>query len=139
MADVAEEMTPLPPLVAACDALVLKALEAVGKRLVRADRSRYRVLGARPFHEAHMLWAASPSELDKVLRTAWDTLPYVAAVATAGHGLSIARQSHVLDAYVRTVVGQQRLHDAADLARVLARAAAPTAAPTAAGEGGEAR
>lgn len=124
----AKEMTPPLPLVAACDALVLKALEAVGKRLVRADRSRYRVLGARPFHEAHTLWAASPAELDKVLRTAWDALPYVAAVATAGGGprpgLSVDRLTHVLDAYVRTAVGQQRPHDAADLARVLARAVA---------------
>lgn len=116
------EITPLTPLVAACDVLVLKALEAVGKRLVRADRARYRVLGGRPFHEAHTLWAATLSELDKVLRTAWDTLPDVAAVAAVPGPVATAHLSHVLDAYVRTVVGQQRPHRAEDLARVLARA-----------------
>lgn len=116
-----EEITPLTPLVAACDVLVLKALEAAGKRLVRADRARYRVLGAHPFHEAHTLWAATSSELDKVLRTAWDTLP-AAAAATAAPAAT-THLSHVLDAYVRTVVGQQRPHRAGDLARVLGQVA----------------
>lgn len=103
------------PLVAACDALVLKALESVGKRLVRADRARYRVLGTRPFHEAHCLWPASPDVVSKALRSAWDVVP-----SLSSHTDDIPNLTSVLDMYVKVVVDSQKPHDSADLARVLA-------------------
>lgn len=103
------------PLLAACDALVLKALESVGKRLVRSDRARYRVLGTRPFHEAHCLWPAPPDVVSKALRSAWDVVPSLCSRTDLIPNLTI-----VLDMYVKVVVTRQEPHDSADLARVLA-------------------
>ena len=103
------------PLLAACDALVLKALESVGKRLVRSDRARYRVLGTRPFHEAHCLWPAPPDVVSKALRSAWDVVP-----SLSSHTDDIPNLTSVLDMYVKVVVNSQKPHDSADLARVLA-------------------
>lgn len=106
------------PLVAACDALVLKALESVGKRLVRYDRARYRVLGTRPFHEAHCLWPAPASLVDKALCSAWDVVPSLCM-----HVPDIPNLTSVLDMYVKAVVDSQKPHDCNDLANVLAIAA----------------
>ena len=103
------------PLLAACDALVLKALESVGKRLVRSDRARYRVLGTRPFHEAHCLWPASPDVVSKALRSAWDVVPYLSS-----HSNDIPNLTSVLDMYVKAVVSRQKPHDSTELSRVLA-------------------
>lgn len=109
---------PPSPLVAACDALVLKALESVGKRLVRSDRARYRVLGTRPFHEAHCLWPAPRPLVDKALRSAWDVVP-----SLCSHAHDIPNLTSVLDMYVKAVVDSQKPHDCNDLAQVLAVAA----------------
>ena len=52
-------------LVAVVDVLVVKALEAVGKRIVRSNRARFNELKGRPFHEAHTcLLYTSPSPRD---------------------------------------------------------------------------
>ena len=107
----------LAPLVAACDALVLKALESVGKRLVRSDRARYRVLGTRPFHEAHCLWPAPPDLVDKALRSAWDVVP-----SLCSHTDAIPNLTSVLDMYVKAVVSRQEPHDCNDLSKVLSLA-----------------
>lgn len=106
--------TDLTSLVAACDALVLKALESVGKRLVRSDRARYRVLGTRPFHEAHCLWTAPAPLVDKALRSAWDVVP-----SLSSHANDIPNLTIVLDMYVKVVVDSQKPHDCNDLANVL--------------------
>lgn len=58
-------------LLAVCDVLTVKALETVGKRLVRTDRSRFRVLGDRPFYEAHTIWQPSDTEVARALKGAW--------------------------------------------------------------------
>jgi hypothetical protein len=100
--------------VAACDALVLKALESVGKRLVRSDRARHRALGARPFHEAHCLWPAPTSLVDKALRSAWDVVP-----SLCSHAHDIPNLTSILDMYVKVVVDSQKPHDCNDLASVL--------------------
>ena len=112
--------TALTPLVAACDVLVLKALEAVGKRLVRSDRARYRVLGTRPFHEAHCLWEAPPALVDKALRSAWDVVPSLCM-----HVPDIPNLTSVLDMYVKAVIQAQKPHDVNDLARLLAEGELP--------------
>ena len=52
-------------LIAVCDVLVVKALESVGKRLVRSDRSRFRTLSGRAFHEAHTIWTPDDAEVAK--------------------------------------------------------------------------
>lgn len=108
------------PLVTACDVLVLKALEAVGKRLVRSDRARYRVLGARPFHEAHCLWLAPPDLVSKALRSAWDVVPSLCM-----HVPDIPNLTSVLDMYVKAVIAAQKPHDVNDLARLLAEGELP--------------
>ena len=102
------------PLLAACDVLVLKALESVGKRLVRSDRARYRVLGTRPFHEAHCLWPAPPDVVSKALRSAWDVVPSLCM-----HVPDIPNLTSVLDMYVKAVIAAQKPHDVNDLARAL--------------------
>ena len=108
------------PLVTACDVLVLKALEAVGKRLVRSDRARYRVLGTRPFHEAHCLWEAPDDLVSKALRSAWDVVPSMCM-----HVPDIPNLTSVLDMYVKAVIATQKPHDVNDLARLLAEGELP--------------
>ena len=108
------------PLVTACDVLVLKALEAVGKRLVRSDRARYRVLGTRPFHEAHCLWPAPDDLVSKALRSAWDVVPSLCI-----HVPDIPNLTSVLDMYVKAVIAAKKPHDVNDLARLLAEGELP--------------
>lgn len=63
------------PLLAVCDVLVIRALEVAGKRIVRAERSRYRTLGTRPMHVAHTIWPPSPELVNKALTNAWGVVP----------------------------------------------------------------
>lgn len=63
------------PLLAVCDVLVLRALEVAGKRIVRAERSRFRVMGTRPWHVAHTLWQPDQAQVTKSLTNAWDVVP----------------------------------------------------------------
>lgn len=102
------------PLVAACDVLVLRALELVGKRLVRLDRSRYARMGDRPWHEAHVLWQADRNLVDKALADAWTSVPAV----VAEHGccsLTADQLAVVLDRYVRDCVDAMAGHDVGEL------------------------
>lgn len=87
-------------LLAVCDVLVVRALEGLGKRLVRADRSRYRVLGTRPWHEAHTIWRPDEKLVVKSLKGSWDVIPAL----LLHHGLSGVSSRGVeemLDSYVR--------------------------------------
>lgn len=91
------------PLLAVCDVLVVRALEAVGKRLVRAERSRFRNLGSRPWHEAHTVWQPEESTLAKTLDHAWDVVP----VLIESHGccgVSPRQVTGMLDEYVRDLL-----------------------------------
>lgn len=63
------------PLLAVCDVLVIRALEVAGKRIVRAERSRFRTLGTRPWHVAHTIWRPTPEHVAKSLQNAWDVVP----------------------------------------------------------------
>ncbi len=63
------------PLLAVCDVLVIRALEVAGKRIVRAERSRFRVMGTRPWHVAHTIWRPRPEYVVKSLQNAWDVVP----------------------------------------------------------------
>ena len=86
-------------LVAVVDVLVVKALEAVGKRIVRADRARFNALKGRPFHEAHVLWPTDIVTVSKATKGAWDVVP--ALLDNHGcPGVESGRVVTLLDAYV---------------------------------------
>lgn len=91
------------PLLAVCDVLVVRALEAVGKRLVRAERSRFRTLGSRPWHEAHTIWQPPEDSVVKTLASAWDVVP----VLIESHGccgVTPRQVTTMLDEYVRDLI-----------------------------------
>lgn len=89
-------------LVAVVDVLVVKALESVGKRIVRADRARFNALKGRPFHEAHVLWPTDIITVSKAARGAWDVVP--ALLDNHGcPGVESGRVVTLLDAYVSQV------------------------------------
>lgn len=89
-------------LVAVVDVLVVKALEAVGKRIVRADRARFNALKGRPFHEAHVLWPTDIITVSKATKGAWDVVPAL----LDNHGCPGVESGSVvtlLDAYVSQI------------------------------------
>ena len=89
-------------LVAVVDVLVVKALESVGKRIVRADRARFNALKGRPFHEAHVLWPTDVITVGKATKGAWDVVP--ALLDNHGcPGVESGRVVTLLDAYVTQV------------------------------------
>lgn len=89
-------------LLAVVDVLVVKALEAVGKRIVRADRARFNALKGRPFHEAHVLWPTDIVTVSKATKGAWDVVP--ALLDNHGcPGIESGRVVTLLDAYVSQV------------------------------------
>lgn len=90
-------------LLAVCSVLVLKALEHVGKYLVRAERARYAALNKRPFHIAHTLWQAPDQIVTKALKGAWDVVPALLDV----HGccdVGVFPIVSMLDEYVHDLV-----------------------------------
>lgn len=103
-------------LLAVCDVLTLKALETLGKYIVRAEghHRRYAILTSRglPYTIAHTLWAAPDPLVAKALRGAWDVVPAVvslhgccdvaadAVVCTLDeyvHDLAVSGTPHALD------------------------------------------
>lgn len=92
-----------PALLAVCDVLVVRALEAVGKRVVRADRSRFNRLGTRPWHLAHTIWTPDPSMIDKGLSGSWDVIP--AMLDNHGCcGVTSRQVQEMIDSYVRDLL-----------------------------------
>lgn len=102
-------------LLVICDVLVFKALEMLGKRIVRADRSRYRILGTTPFHCAHTVFRQSDDTATKGLRSAWDLLPLV--MESHGiRGVTSAQVATLLTEYVRDLAITGTPHQTAGLA-----------------------
>ena len=92
-----------PPLLAVCDVLVVRALESVGKRIVRAERSRFRVKGTRPWHEAHTIWTPDQGMIDKGLVGSWDVIP--ALLDNHGCcGVTSRQVQGMVDSYVRDLL-----------------------------------
>jgi hypothetical protein len=83
-------------LLAVADVLVVKALEKIGHRLVRQQRSRFAVLAGRPMHVAHTLWPTDDDTTTRALKGAWDVVP--ALLGTGGW--SIPAPATDLDAVV---------------------------------------
>lgn len=101
-------------LLAVCDVLVLKALESMGKWIVRSDRSRFKVMGSRPFREAHMVWQADDDVVSKALKGAWDVVP--AMLDTHGwETVTSAQVSEMLDSYVHDLVITGHAHTLEEL------------------------
>lgn len=102
------------PLVAACDMLVLRALELIGKRVVRLDRSRYRRMDGRTWHEVHMLWQPDEQAIDQALADAWQSVD----VVVAEHGccdVSTEQLTLILDRYVRDLCVTMQGHSTTEL------------------------
>lgn len=90
-------------LLAVCDVLVVRALESVGKRIVRADRSRFKRLGSRPWHYAHTIWTPDQVMTDKGLAGSWDVIP--AMLTNHGScGATVAQVQTMIDQYVRDLL-----------------------------------
>src|SRR3546814_20069883 len=58
-----------------CDVLVLKALDSLGRKIIRQPRSRFKEFGGRPWHVAHTQWRPDVKDVDRTLDSAWDVLP----------------------------------------------------------------
>lgn len=102
-------------LLAVCDVLVLKALETMGKWIVRADRSRYRSLGTRPYYLAHTLWQPGDETVSKALKSAWDVVPAL----LDGHGccgVTSRQVAGMLDSYVHDLTVTGTTHTLPELA-----------------------
>ena len=91
-------------LVALCDVLTLKALETMGKRLVRIERSRYQIIGDAPFHLAHTIWQVDDVEVTRSLRGAWDIVPLMIERHCQACGFPAEAVIQVLDDYVHDLV-----------------------------------
>lgn len=103
-----------PALLAVCDVLVVWALEAIGKRVVRADRSRYSRLDGAPWHVAHTLWSPDDGMVDKALQGAWDVVP--AMLSSHGCcGVTAGQVTSMLDLYVRDLAITSTPHNLDDL------------------------
>lgn len=106
-------------LLAVCDVLVFKALEAVGKWIVRSDRSRFKALGSSPFYLAHTAWPVSYIEEDvvlgKALRGAWDAVPALLGSHGVG-GVTAGQVTDMLNQYVHDLVVTGQPHRLATLA-----------------------
>lgn len=94
-----------PALLAVCDVLVVRALESVGKRVVRAEpgRSRYNKMRGHPWYEAHTLWRPDTRSIDGGLNGCWDVVPAM----LAGHGccnVTAAQVIRMVDDYVRDLL-----------------------------------
>lgn len=112
-------------LLAVCDSLVLKALEQMGKWIVRTERSRYRGLeeyakecglGTRPWYLAHTLWQPDDTNVSKCLRDAWQVVPRL----LANHGtceVTPRQVTDVLDSYVHDLLITGTAHDLTELAK----------------------
>lgn len=101
-------------LLAVCDVLVVWALAAMGKRIVRAKRERYGHFQGRPWHIAHTFWPPDDPMMDKGLEGAWDVVP--AMLDTHGCcGVTSRQVVLMLDAYVRDLLATGTAHNLTDL------------------------
>lgn len=103
-----------PPLFVVADVLVFKALETMGKWIVRAERSRFRVLGDQPWYVAHTIWQPDDAVVDKALRGAWDMLPAVMGVYGCC-GITATAAQRMLDQYVHDLVITGTAHTQTEL------------------------
>ena len=97
-------MTCRSALLAVSDVLVVKALESMGKRLVRMDRARFRVLGDQPFPLAHTIWQADDETVAKAIKGAWDVVPVLIETHGGDCEVEASDVAVVLNEYVHDLV-----------------------------------
>lgn len=103
-----------PALLAVCDVLVVRALEVVGKRLVRASRSRFPVMRGRAWSTAHQTWRPDDMMINDGLKGAWDVVP--AMLYSHGCcGVTAHDVTEMLDSYVRDLLITGTPHDLEEL------------------------
>lgn len=101
-------------LLAICDVLMVKALEATGKRIVRRERHRHAALAGRPWHIAHTLWQPEVFMTQASPRGSWDVI----GALMAGHGcngVEAAQVEAALEAHFRQLVRTGTPHTTATL------------------------
>lgn len=98
-------------LFALSDLLVLKALEVVGKRIVRVSRTRYNLRQNRPWHESHTLWRPDGPMMDKGLEAAWDLVPVLIDSQGLSATFSASAVVPMLDRYARDLLMSGTPHD----------------------------
>lgn len=102
-------------LLAVCEVLTLKALESMGKRIVRTERSRFRALGTRPYYVAHTLWQPDDETVTKALKGAWDVVPALLDVHGCC-GVTSRQVTEMLDCYVHDLCVTGTEHETSELA-----------------------
>lgn len=101
-------------LLAVCDVLVMKALESMGKYIIRAERSRYRTMGTRPLLIAHTIWPPTDAIVDKALKGAWDVVPALLDMHGCC-GVTSRQITDMLDLYVHDLAITGTAHEIHDL------------------------
>lgn len=101
-------------LLAVCDVLTTKALENMGKFIVRISRERFRLLGTRPWHVAHTMWPVADEIVDKALRGAWDVVPAMLD-AHGCCGITSRQVTQMLDEYVHDLAVSGTAHSVEEL------------------------
>lgn len=86
-------------LLAVCDVLVFKALETLGRRLVRVNRARAYILPKGSLHRAHIQWTPDDELVTKALKGAWDVVPALLSVYGTTD-LAPETVTEMLDSYV---------------------------------------
>lgn len=107
-----QQETQTSALLAVCDTLCLKALEVMGKWIVRADRSRFRKLAGRPYPVAHTIWQPTDDVVTKALRSAWDVVPPLLD-AYGCCGVTPRQVTDMLDRYIHDlcITGTEHTRD----------------------------
>jgi hypothetical protein len=104
-------------LLAVCDVLVVKALESMGKWLLRVGgRSRMGEFAASglPLHKVHTRWQDNDDIVSRALRGAWDVVP--AMLDDHGCcGVTSREVTAMLDDYVHDLVVSGTEHSVAEL------------------------
>ncbi len=99
-----------------CDALVMNALNVLGRKIVRQPRARFKEFDGRPWHTAHTIWRPDPKHVDSTLESAWNVLP---ALLSSRHadalGLTAEQVTTCLDEYVRLLLERGLEHESRSL------------------------
>lgn len=103
-----------PALLAVCDVLTVKALEGVGKWIVRSPRGRFHEARHKPFYAMHTIWKPEPFMVDKGLHGAWDVVPAMLG-AHGCCGVNPMAVTSMLDDYVRDLLITGTPHSQAEL------------------------
>lgn len=102
-------------LLAVCDVLVVRALEAIGKKIIRQERSRFSRFGHRPWHEAHTVWAPPREDMvERDLSNAWEIVPAMLDVHGCC-GVTSRQVTLTLDSYVRDLLVTGTAHHVTEL------------------------